>query len=55
MMEWLTPALLAFLFILFGLSRRGRTQGGCGACTEPGLCQGKAHRDCKKAESSMRP
>jgi hypothetical protein len=42
MMEILAPALLAVLFILFGLSHRGRANGGgCGAC--PNGCENKTN------------
>ena len=51
-MEWLAPLILAFLFILFGLSRRRRTHGVCGACMELGACQGNPNRDCKKRGAS---
>jgi hypothetical protein len=41
-MEILAPLLLAVLFIVFGLSQRGRSGGGgCGACTGGMACRGK--------------
>jgi hypothetical protein len=40
MMELVAPLLLAALFILFGLSYRGR--GGCGGCSGSGECHGQA-------------
>ena len=46
MTELLAPALLALLFILFGLSHRGRPAGGCAACTGAGECEGKASGSC---------
>ncbi len=47
-MEWLAPALLALLFILFGLSQRGRGAGSCAACTNEGDCEGKSSGGCGK-------
>ena len=38
MMELLAPLLLAALFIVFGLSYRGR--GGCDVCPGRGRCHG---------------
>lgn len=53
MMEWLAPvALVALLFILFGLSHRGRSHAGCGACTGEDDCGGKESRDCEKSDPS---
>ncbi len=57
MMEWIAPVLLGLLFILFGLSQRGRSAGGCGACTGEGTCEGKvegkvegkASRECARS------
>jgi hypothetical protein len=48
-MEWLAPVLLAFLFVVFGLSRKGRTSGRCAGCAEDAICQGKANPDCKQS------
>jgi hypothetical protein len=42
MMELLAPALLALLFILFGLSQRGRSPGGCAACAGEDGCKKNA-------------
>jgi hypothetical protein len=41
-MEMLAPALLALLFILFGLSGRGRSSSGCAACAGEDGCEKKA-------------
>jgi hypothetical protein len=41
MMEILAPALLALLFIVFGLTQRGRSSGGCAGCPGDGACEGK--------------
>jgi len=38
-MELLAPALLALLFIVFGLSQRGRSPGGCAACAGEDGCK----------------
>lgn len=40
LMQLLAPALLAALFVLFGLSHRGRAPGSCGSCTNG--CEKKA-------------
>jgi hypothetical protein len=47
MMEMFAPVLLALLFILFGLSQRGRSTGGCAGCTGAGECQGKGTSGCE--------
>jgi hypothetical protein len=52
MMELLAPVLLALLFILFGLSHRGRSPGGCAGCTGEGECKGKASCDRKESEAT---
>ena len=49
MMELLAPVLLALLFVLFGLSHRGRSPGGCAACTHEAECEGRAVRGCAKS------
>ncbi len=41
MMELLAPILLALLFVVFGLSHRGRSPGRCAACTGTGDCKPK--------------
>jgi hypothetical protein len=51
MMEVLAPALLALLFILYGLSQRGRSPGSCAGCTGEGKCQESVGRGCKEAGS----
>jgi hypothetical protein len=38
-MEFVAPLALAVLFIVFGLSYRGR--GGCDACSGRGQCHGE--------------
>ena len=49
MMEMLAPAILALLFIAFGLSRRGHSHEGCGSCAGDGVCRGKGDGDCKES------
>ena len=40
MMELLAPGLVALLFILYGLSQRERSTGGCAICTDTSKCDG---------------
>ncbi len=51
-MEWLAPLLLAALFVVFGLSQKGRSSGGCASCSGDGECAGKANRGCEKPEAA---
>ncbi len=50
MMEVFAPALLALLFIVFGLSQRGRSSGGCAACAGEDGCK----KNARTATSSSR-
>ncbi|MDP6980398.1 MAG: hypothetical protein QF570_17660 [Myxococcota bacterium] len=43
-MEVLAPALLALLFIVFGLFYRQAAGGGCGNCACTGECKEKEER-----------
>jgi hypothetical protein len=38
-MDFLAPLLLAVLFVVFGLSHRGRS--GCGGCSDATTCRGR--------------
>ncbi len=52
MMEWFAPLLLALLFVVFGLSQKGRSSGGCASCKSQGECAGEATPGCKESEAA---